>query len=37
VVPAIAHPGTASGMVIADEVAAYAEHLTSGIQHKWLN
>lgn len=30
VVPATAHPGTASGMVVADEVAAYAEHLNGG-------
>jgi hypothetical protein len=30
VMPAVAHPGTASELVIADDVAAYAEHLAGG-------
>jgi hypothetical protein len=30
VLPAVAHPGTASGFVIAGDASAYAEHVTSG-------
>jgi Domain of unknown function (DUF5753) len=30
VIPAVAHPGTASGFVIAGDTSAYAEHVTSG-------
>jgi hypothetical protein len=30
VLPAIAHPGTASEMIIADDSAAYCEHLAAG-------
>jgi transcriptional regulator with XRE-family HTH domain len=30
VLPAVGHPGTASGFVIAGDASAYAEHVTSG-------